>query len=613
MAGWTPGRLLRGARKHALEAALDAAVVALCYLLVTGVRLGGRIDAPEHTSAVLVALGAGALQVAANIVFDVYWRDWAVAALEDLVAIAKASVVVAAGLLLFNLVTAEHPIPMTAILPGLGLVILAEGAIKIRPRWRQIAGAAFGGTRGKDGAIIVGAGHTGALLARDLSDGSRGTRVICFVDDDPHKHGTYVRGARVEGTVADLPALIARHAPAVVVIAIADPPADLVRRVLEASRNSSVRVRRVGGFRISTADRSPLRPIDIDELLQRDPVRLDSAGTRSFLEGKRVLVTGAAGSIGSVLARRALEVSPAEVALLDQNESGLHDVMAGLPPASPTRLVLGDVRDRMDIARAVALIRPDVVFHAAAYKHVPILESAPLAGIVTNVLGTASAFAAFDDAGVEAVVFVSSDKAVAPSSVLGLTKRFGELLTLAYARATGRRWSVVRFGNVLGSSGSVVPVFTRQIDDGGPVTVTDAAATRYFMTIPEAVGLVIQAASDARPGDLLLLDMGAPVKILDLARQMIWLRGLRTPEDIEIAVTGLRPGEKLHEELWLPSEEPRPTSHPRVLRATGRLEAPPLDDLHAATRRIADAAREGDAARALAELRAVVGAAGRAT
>ena len=607
MAGWTLGRILRGARKHALEAALDAAVVALCYLLATGVRLGGRIDAPEHTSAALVALGAGVLQVIANIVFDVYWRDWAVAALEDLVAIVKASVVVAAGLLVFNLVTAEHPIPMTAIIPGLGLVILAEGAIKIRPRWRQIAGAAFGGTRGKDGAIIVGAGHTGALLARDLSDGSRGTRVICFVDDDARKHGTYVRGVRVEGSVADLPALIARHAPAVVVIAVADPPADLVRRVLDASRNSSVRVRRVGGFQLSATDRSPLRPIDIDELLQREPVRLDSAGTRTFLEGKRVLVTGAAGSIGSVLVRRVLEVSPAEVALLDLNESGLHDLAASLPPAAPSRIVLGDVRDRDEMARMLASGGPDVVFHAAAYKHVPILERSPLPGIVTNVLGTAAALAAFDEAKVEAVVFVSSDKAVAPQSVLGLTKRFGELLTFAYARSSGRRWSVVRFGNVLGSSGSVVPVFTRQIDAGGPVTVTDREATRYFMTIPEAVGLVIQAASEAMPGDLLLLDMGAPVRIVDLARQMIWLRGLRTPEDIEIVFTGLRPGEKLHEELWRADEEPRPTAHPRILRASGRLDVPPLTDLLDVVDGVARAARVGDANGAIALLRRALG------
>src|SRR5207249_4111717 len=283
MKKWTLARIARGIRKHALEGLVDALLVAVCYILVTGVRLGGRIDAPEHTALAAVALGAGAAQVLMNIVLDVYWRDWSVAALEDLVAIVKASAVVALGLFVFDLVGPDHPIPFSAILPGFGLVVLAEGTLKIRPRWRQIAGAAFG-ARGKEGAIIVGAGRTGALLARDLSDGSRGTRVICFVDDDPRKQGTYVRGARVSGTVDDLRSLIETHTPAVVVIAVSDAPSPLVRRVLAATRNTSVRVRAVGGFRLGPSDRGPLRPIDIDELLQREPVRLDAPETRSFLE-----------------------------------------------------------------------------------------------------------------------------------------------------------------------------------------------------------------------------------------------------------------------------------------------------------------------------------------
>ncbi|TMB62586.1 MAG: polysaccharide biosynthesis protein [Chloroflexi bacterium] len=611
MKGWTLARIARGIRKHALEGLVDALLVAVCYILVTGVRLGGRIDAPEHTALAAVALGAGAAQVLMNIVLDVYWRDWSVAALEDLVAIVKASAVVALGLFVFDLVGPDHPIPFSAILPGFGLVVLAEGTLKIRPRWRQIAGAAFG-ARGKEGAIIVGAGRTGALLARDLSDGSRGTRVICFVDDDPRKQGTYVRGARVSGTVDDLRSLIETHTPAVVVIAVSDAPSPLVRRVLAATRNTSVRVRAVGGFRLGPSDRGPLRPIDIDELLQREPVRLDAPETRSFLEGKRVLITGAAGSIGSELVRRVLEVAPSAVSLLDTNESGLHDVVAALPAGAPARLLLGDVRDPSELARAIAESRPDVVFHAAAYKHVPILERSPLPGITTNVLGTARLLAALEDADVDAFVFISSDKAVAPASVLGLTKRFGELLTFAYARAHGRRWSVVRFGNVLGSSGSVVPIFTRQIDAGGPVTVTAPEVTRYFMTIPEAVGLVIRAASAARSGDLLLLDMGEPVRIVDLAKQMIWLRGLRTPEDVAITFTGLRPGEKMHEELWLPDELPVATAHARVLRASARAEVPPLDVLLRVTERVASAVSAGDERSAVALVREAVDARARA-
>ena len=596
--------MARGVRKHAVAGVLDALVVTLAYFSATGVRLGGRIDSPEHTGALAVALGAGIAQVLANIVFDVYWRDWAIAALEDLVALVKSSLTVAAALLVLNLVSDVHAIPNSAILPGLGLVLLGEGALKLRPRWRQIAGAAFGAAHRHEGAIVVGAGRTGQLLARDMADGSRGTRVACFVDDDPGKRGTYVRGVRVAGTVDDLDALIARHHPAVVVVAVRDAPAELVRRVLARCRGTNVRVRAVRGFDMPATDRSPLRRLDIDDLLERAPVTLDTPDARAFLTGKRVLITGGAGSIGSELARRCLEVDPARLVLLDTSESGLHDVLASLRGTGIASLALGDVRDAAQLAREIAEVAPDVIFHAAAYKHVPILERQPLPGISVNVLGTASLLAAADAAGVASVVFISSDKAVAPSNVLGLTKRFGELLTIAYARERDRRYAVVRFGNVLGSSGSVVPTFTRQIDQGGPVTVTHPETTRYFMTIPEAAGLVIRAAAIAAPGDLLLLDMGTAVPIAELARSMVWLRGLRTPEDIAIEFTGLREGEKLHEDLWLPEERPGPTAHERVLRAGLPTVTPPLRDLLATVEAIRSAVERGDAEVALAALRA---------
>lgn len=598
MTGWTAARIVRGLRRRAADAILDALVVALAYLLATGVRLGGVFETPADALAVPVALGAGALQVFTNVVLDVYWRDWSVAALEDLVALVKSSVLVAVALFALNFVSDVHVIPNSAILPGLGLVILAEGTLKLRPRWRQIAGAAFGAAGGREGAIVVGAGRTGQLLARDLSDGSRGTRVVCFVDDDPARRDTFVRGVRVEGTVDHLDALIVRHRPVVVIIAVREASAELIKRVLARCRGTDVRVRTVRGFQLTAADRSPLRELDIDDLLQREAVTLDIPETRRFLEGKRVLVTGAAGSIGSELARRSLEVDPAELVLLDTSESGLHDVLASL--GGHARMVLSDVRQRAQLERDLRSARPDVIFHAAAYKHVPILEEQPLPGIATNVVGLANVLAAADELGVPHVVFISSDKAVSPENVLGRTKRFGELLTAAYARERGRPYAIVRFGNVLGSAGSVVPTFTRQIDAGGPVTVTDAEATRYFMTIPEAVGLVIRAAAIAEPADLLLLDMGDPVRIAELARNMIWLRGLRTPDDIEIEFIGLRPGEKLHEELWRAEERPIATSHPRVLRAGVPIPAPPLATLLRTVDEIAVAVANGDAVGALA-------------
>jgi FlaA1/EpsC-like NDP-sugar epimerase len=583
---------------------LDGLVVALAYLLATGLRLGGRIDSPEDAGALVVAGCAGVAQVIANIAFNVYWRDWGVAALEDLVALVKASALVAVGLLALNIVSEIHVIPNSAILPGLGLVVLFEGAVKMRPRWRHIAGAAFGAAGGREGAIVVGAGRTGQLLTRDLSDGSRGTRVVCFVDDDPARRGTFVRGVRIEGAVEDLADLIARHRPAVVIIAVRDAPAELVRRVLAKCRDTNVRVRAVRGFQLGSADRSPLRRLDLDDLLQREPVTLDTPEAKSFLEGKRVLVTGGAGSIGSELGRRSLEVDPAELILYDVSESGLHGARASL--GSSAQVLLGDVRDQAQLVRDLAAARPDVIFHTAAYKHVDILEANPLQGIATNVLGTANLLAAADETNVGSVVFVSTDKAVAPVSTYGVTKRFGELLTVAYARERRRRYAVVRFGNVLVSAGSVIPTFSRQIDEGGPVTVTHAKTTRYFMTISEAAGLVIRASAIAEPGDLLLFDMGEPLAILGLAKTMIWLRGLRTPDDIAIEITGLRPGEKLHEQLWLAEERPIATSHPRVLRAGAPVHAPPLSDLLRVVDVIRAAVARGDSKAAIAELERVV-------
>lgn len=545
---------------------IDLLVVAVSYLLATGVRLGGRLDSPEHTGAAAIALAAGAVQVGANLGFRIYRRDWAVAALADVVALSGSSAVVATGLLLLNVVSPDHFIPTAAVLPGLGLAIVGQAALKLRPRWQQIARATFGRHDGGDGAIVIGSGRVAQLLERDLATGERRARVLCFVDDDPRRHGTYVRGIPISGGVDDLPALVARHRPAVVVIADGRRNAAVVRRVLDLCAPLGVRVRAVDDLGLDRDDRSPLRPITVEELLQRDRVDLDTPDARAYVSGKVILVTGGAGSIGRELARRLLELGPARVVLLDTSETGLSEALAGLG-SSRIEGKLGDVRDRASLIRLIGRLRPDVVFHTAAYKHVPIVETQPREGIVTNVVGTANVLDAARQADVPGVVFISSDKAVRPIGVLGLTKRFGELLTLAHAMDARRAYGVVRFGNVLASSGSVVLRFTEQIQSGGPVTVTHEETTRYFMSPDEAAGLVIHAAALAsRGGDLLVLDMGAPVRIVDLAHTMIRLRGLRVPEDIAIEITGLRPGEKLHEELFFPAERSVPTDRARVLR-----------------------------------------------
>lgn len=546
----------------------DLSATAGTYLLAILLRTGGRLDESlpaDPTATVLTCVAAGALQVLFNILFDVYWRNWSFASIEDLVALMKSSLLVTAILLAFNLATREMPIG--AVLAGGSLVLFVESGLKLRPRWPQILRAAIGRSRATERVIVVGAGRMGRLLAADLADGGSRYRIACFVDDDRSKIGSYLRGVRVSGTVNDLPELTSLHRPSLVVIAVASASGALIQRVVAKSEGSSAGVRRVSGFGL-LGDRAPLRTIGIEELLERPAVQLDTPEAQEYIAGRVVLITGAAGSIGSELSQRVARLLPKNLLLLDTNETGLYWVDRRLDPMCPREILLGDIRDRAWLQSEFRQHRPDVVFHAAAYKHVPLLESAPLQGVSTNVLGTMNVLACAEDVGVDRLVLISTDKAVESTNVLGHTKRLAELLVIARARATGKRYAVVRFGNVLGSSGSAIPTFTEQIDRGGPVTVTHAEATRYCMTGDEATSLVIEAGAIARSGDLLVLDMGDPVVILELARKMIRLQGFRTPGDIEIEFVGLRAGEKLHEKLFFDHERPVGTEHPRVLRVT---------------------------------------------
>jgi FlaA1/EpsC-like NDP-sugar epimerase len=507
---------------------------------------------------------------------------------------------------LLDTFTEPHVIPYAALFSGAPLVLLAQCAIKLEPRWRDVVRVAFSRGRSGETVVIVGAGHTGQLLAADLlHDWSSDYQVLRFVDDDERKWGTYIRGVRVEGGIHALHEIIPHFGISLVVIAMSKPSPALVRTVVAECDGADVRIRVSAGSSIDPSDTRGLRPLSINELLGREPVDLNTPEARQFLRGRRVLITGAAGSIGSELARQVIAFEPARLVLLDISESGLHDLREALG-RSAVDIVLGDIRDETRMHRLFEAERPGVVFHAAAYKHVPILEDAPAQAIATNVSGTANLLAAAAATNVDRFVFISTDKAVVPTSVLGVTKRFGELLTIAYAESYRRPYCVVRFGNVLGSIGSVVPIFERQIDAGGPVTVTHPDATRFFMTIAEAAGLVIEAGAIARVGDLLVLDMGTAITIEDLARKMIRLRGLRVPQDIAIVHSGLRPGEKLHEELFFPHEAPRGAEHPRVQRADSRAARPQLTELRAAAAAIARHLRAGDDDVATAAVRQVI-------
>ena len=426
-------------------------------------------------------------------------------------------------------------------------------------------------------ALIVGAGSAGIRLLGEIESRRRlRLAVVGFVDDDLAKVGLRVCGTPVLGRIDDLPALVAEHEVAEVLIAIPSASPALLRRVVQHCTEARVRHRvlptlseLVEGSVIYTQ----MREVKVDDLLARDPVHLDVARVHSLVTGKTVLVTGAAGSIGSELCRQLAAHEPERLILYDRHENGVFVLEMELQarfPRVPLVPVLGTVLLEDQLRTVFAAHRPDLVFHAAAYKHLPMAERNVLETIRNNVIGTRNVAQAAIEHGAQEFILVSTDKAVLPTSIMGATKRAAEMIVQELGDR-GCRFVAVRFGNVLGSGGSVVPLFREQIARGGPVTVTDPEVTRYFMTIPEAVQLILQAASLGRGGEIFILDMGQPVRILDLARQMIRLSGFEPDEDIPIRFIGLRPGEKLHEELMTAEEEVAATQHDRikVVRASG--------------------------------------------
>lgn len=472
------------------------------------------------------------------------------------------------------------------------LLFIAIGASRAAARFLLGGGfAAVLGNSTRRRVLIYGAGSAGRQLAGGLAN-SQEMQVVAYVDDDASLHGNYLNGKpiftpnKLETVIEDL---------AINDVLLAMPSATRQRRteIVDSLRRHEVTVRTLPGI-FELADGkvtiSDLRPLQIEDLLGRDPVPPEPLLMAKCITGKRVLVTGAGGSIGSELCRQILLQNPSHLILIDHSEFNLYtieqDLMAFKPSNSETVIVpvLASVTDRYRIEDIIRRYSPATVYHAAAYKHVPLVETNPNEGVQNNIFGTRTVAELAAINGVEDFVLISTDKAVRPPNIMGATKRIAEMsLQVMAEKSSTTRFSMVRFGNVLGSSGSVVPLFKKQIAAGGPVTVTHPEVTRYFMTIPEAAQLVIQAGAMATSGDVFVLDMGEPVKIIDLARRMIELSGLQIKDGIandgiEIRITGLRPAEKLYEELLI-GEEPMETDHPRIMRA--REPAPDPEEFEA--------------------------------
>lgn len=423
--------------------------------------------------------------------------------------------------------------------------------------------------------LIVGAGNGGRLLGEEIRrNPDWGFAPVGFVDDNPQLIGKSVGHIKVLGPTSIIPDLVQANNIEAVILAIPTADRATQARLGDLARQTSARVLTMpdlGAILRGDNSATSIHEVRAADFLNRPSVSAHGPRCTNFISGKRVLITGAAGSIGSELTRQVAQLAPGELILLDTNETGLYDLELDLQlSSSPVRLrmIVGTVTNMLRMDRVIRETRPDIIFHAAAYKHVPLMEQNPDEAVWTNVIGTRSVAEAAARHGVSRFVLVSTDKAVRPSSVMGATKRLAELEIASVAESTGLSTCCVRFGNVLGSRGSVIPTFNRQIDAGGPVKVTDPDMLRYFMTIPEAASLIIEAGALGDKGAIYMLDMGEEVSILSLAHKMIRARGLRIGKDIEIQFTGMRPGEKLREELSLPSEAANMTANEKIRRLT---------------------------------------------
>ncbi len=508
--------------------------------------------------------------------FGLYRGIWRFASMPDLVRITKA---VIAGVLIsavaIFMVTRMQTVPRSVLPLQALLLILALGGPRLAYRWTRDRALYVGGAQS---VLIVGAGDAGEGLARELlRDPALRMRPIGFVDDDPAKKGLEIRGLRVLAKTGKLPRVVREKRAELVLLAMPSATSEQIRRVVKLCEDAKVPFRTVpllGDLLEGKANLSDLREVSIEDLLGRDSVSLDWASIRNGVADKTVLVTGGAGSIGSELCRQIAEIGPAELVIFDQSEFGLYSIeqeLAAKHPQLKLTVCLGDAVDQRNVERTMATVRPAVVFHAAAYKHVPMLEAQMREAIRNNVQGARNVARAAVTQQVETVVLISTDKAVNPTNVMGASKRIAEVYCQNADRQHPQtRFITVRFGNVLGSAGSVVPLFERQIRAGGPVTVTHPDMKRYFMTIPEACQLIMEAGAIGRGGEIFVLDMGEPVEISYLAEQMITLAGKRVGADVEIVYTGLRPGEKLVEELFHERENLAPTGREKLLLAQTR-------------------------------------------
>ena len=581
-------------RYRLLQLLIDAGIVALSWFLAFQLRFDQGLPPYYDTLLRRTILIVVLIKVTVFLLFGFHRRWWRYVSVHDMWSAARGVIVASlvADVTVY-LVSPVHNVRLPRSIAVMDLLITLALIAGARLFARTVIERPRGGVvaRGRE-VIVVGAGDAGRTVVEEMQR-SRMLRYtpIGFVDDDPTKRNMRILGVRVLGTTAELPRLVREYSPDEVLIAIPSASGDTRRRVVEAAQASRVPVKTLPGlYELIAGDVAvaQIRPVQVEDVLGREQVEVDMREVGSYLEGHTVLVTGAGGSIGSELCRQIARMGPARLILVDNAETALFDIereLVGERDFTAAIPKLVDVKNRKALRREVfEKYKPTIVFHAAAYKHVPLMETHPLESVRNNVVATRIVAELAAESEVERFVLISTDKAVNPKTVMGQSKALCEWIieSLGHRRDIPTRFVAVRFGNVLNSSGSVIPTFRKQIEKGGPVTVTAPEMTRYFMTIPEAVSLVVQAGAIGGRGQVFVLDMGEPVRILDLACNMIRLSGKEPqlpsdpdggPTAIPVKFIGSRPGEKLHEELWGEHESVGATEHPKILR----LSRPPVD------------------------------------
>lgn len=564
----------------------DVILINLAFVIALLLRFDFNVDSQEFGRYLIIyqnwAFFITVIKIAVNVFMGLYNSLWEYASIDEVfrVSIAAAFNFAAIILLMYYM---QQMLPRSAYLIVFILDVLFLGGARIFYRiLRRLRSSENGKalaermnlrnfiapTEKYSRVLVIGAGQAGAAIIRELRDNPRfGKQVIGVIDDDPTKIGTRIMGKKVLGNRDSIPRIVRKRDINEIIIAIPSASRKEIQAIASICEKTGCKTSILPGYidlidgKVSIAK---LREINVEDLLGREPVTLDIEGVSHYIKGKVVLVTGGGGSIGSELCRQLADLIPEKLVGMDIYENNLYELSIEIQSTHPELKfvpVIASIRYRESLSRVFEEYRPDVVFHAAAHKHVPLMESNPQEALLNNIVGTKNVIDLSDEWGVEKFILISTDKAVNPTNVMGATKRVAEMLMQDKSHKSRTSYSAVRFGNVLGSNGSVVPLFQKQIEQGGPVTVTHPEVTRYFMTIPEAVQLVIQTGAMAAGGEIFVLDMGEPVKIKDLAESLIRLSGYTPYTDIDIVYTGLRPGEKLYEELLMEEEGLKETSH----------------------------------------------------